>query len=139
MWVHVFVLCATYFLVLSYVIGIISFGIERFFDPDGTNSLRDPLLQGLSDSEFDRINERSLNSGDFRLDNEDSIYIHCTICFLQYEKKEHVKVMPSCGHSFHSDCIREWLKRSTKCPNCNRDLQHEVRRHHHEDIAYNNE
>ena len=41
----------------------------------------------------------------------------CTICLCEYENDDKITKIPTCGHFFHSDCIYQWLsKSSTKCP-----------------------
>ena len=42
----------------------------------------------------------------------------CTICQVEIELNSTCKQMPTCKHDFHADCIDEWLKVSSKCPNC---------------------
>lgn len=44
----------------------------------------------------------------------------CIVCLMEFEEDEMVKILP-CGHMFHTDCIDEWLKRSTFCPLCKAD------------------
>jgi hypothetical protein len=31
-------------------------------------------------------------------------------------------VLPRCLHKFHMECIKPWLKKSTKCPICKQDV-----------------
>jgi len=41
----------------------------------------------------------------------------CMICLMELEIGDTVKVLPKCGHSFHPDCISQWLtKSSVNCP-----------------------
>ncbi|KAF7112252.1 hypothetical protein RHSIM_RhsimUnG0250400 [Rhododendron simsii] len=32
------------------------------------------------------------------------------------------RILPSCGHSFHLQCIDEWLARQASCPTCRKDV-----------------
>jgi hypothetical protein len=34
----------------------------------------------------------------------------CAVCLSEYEGEERVKTIPKCGHTFHADCLMEWLK-----------------------------
>ena len=43
----------------------------------------------------------------------------CSICLCEFEAEELVTVLPcDVRHYFHSECIRDWSKRSTTCPLC---------------------
>ncbi len=41
----------------------------------------------------------------------------CIICLNNYKIHDKVSYLP-CMHLFHCGCIKEWLKRSNKCPLC---------------------
>jgi|APGre2960657404_1045060.scaffolds.fasta_scaffold70793_2 hypothetical protein len=45
----------------------------------------------------------------------------CSIC-LETNDVVHEVRRTHCGHSFCSNCILEWMKRSPRCPLCNSDL-----------------
>jgi len=47
----------------------------------------------------------------------DNICGDCSICLCNIEKKDKCKKMP-CGHTFHSECITNWLNVELKCPIC---------------------
>ena len=49
-------------------------------------------------------------------------YKQCTICLADFEKGEQVRVIPNCGHTFHSTCLEMWLQRQFRCPNCNIEI-----------------
>lgn len=43
----------------------------------------------------------------------------CCICLEDYEDDEKLRMLPRCGHAFHTDCILPWLTdRSPTCPLC---------------------
>lgn len=42
----------------------------------------------------------------------------CTICLSEFEEEENLRVLPSCRHSFHLDCIDIWLQSNDNCPLC---------------------
>jgi len=39
----------------------------------------------------------------------------CPICINEFNSGDILKVLPPCQHSFHSECIIQWL---TECKNC---------------------
>ena len=46
----------------------------------------------------------------------------CSICQLDYEDKEIITKLP-CDHTFHKECIKQWLKNYNHiCPVCRHDL-----------------
>ncbi|KZV21835.1 hypothetical protein F511_13638 [Dorcoceras hygrometricum] len=47
----------------------------------------------------------------------------CTICLSEYQEKEVLRIMPSCGHSFHLSCIDTWLRKQSTCPVCRLSVQ----------------
>jgi hypothetical protein len=50
------------------------------------------------------------------------VNIHCTdcsICIDEFENGERIRLLPRCGHAFHTDCILPWLcERQGCCPLC---------------------
>jgi hypothetical protein len=48
----------------------------------------------------------------------------CAICTESLAQNS--SSLKACGHSFHEDCIRQWLQQSTTCPICRADLQDTV-------------
>ncbi|KAJ4777090.1 hypothetical protein LUZ62_061347 [Rhynchospora pubera] len=42
----------------------------------------------------------------------------CTICLGEYEERDILRIMPTCGHNFHSSCIDIWLESHSTCPIC---------------------
>jgi hypothetical protein len=48
----------------------------------------------------------------------------CAVCLQDFDAnaKETLRVMPSCSHAFHPDCIFSWLRVKAVCPLCRRAL-----------------
>jgi hypothetical protein len=43
----------------------------------------------------------------------------CSICIEEFEEGEKVRLLPRCGHGFHTECILPWLtNRQGCCPFC---------------------
>jgi hypothetical protein len=44
----------------------------------------------------------------------------CSICISDFTIGEMVRLLPQCGHAFHSECVRKWLvdQKSAYCPLC---------------------
>uniref|UniRef100_A0A0E0K0K2 RING-type E3 ubiquitin transferase n=1 Tax=Oryza punctata TaxID=4537 RepID=A0A0E0K0K2_ORYPU len=47
----------------------------------------------------------------------------CPVCLEEYEAKDVVRVLPSCGHAFHVGCIDAWLRQHSTCPVCRASLR----------------
>ena len=47
----------------------------------------------------------------------------CDICLLEYQVGDAVAWSPNleCSHSYHKDCVLDWLVRKPTCPNCRHD------------------
>lgn len=47
----------------------------------------------------------------------------CDICLLGFEDDDEVAWSPNldCVHTYHKDCILDWLQRQPTCPSCRRD------------------
>lgn len=44
----------------------------------------------------------------------------CSICLDNLTAKSHMKTM--CNHTFHQECIEQWLCDKTTCPACRRHV-----------------
>uniref|UniRef100_A0A0A9GFX0 RING-type domain-containing protein n=1 Tax=Arundo donax TaxID=35708 RepID=A0A0A9GFX0_ARUDO len=47
----------------------------------------------------------------------------CSICLGEYKEKEILRIMPTCRHNFHLECIDVWLQKQTTCPICRISLK----------------
>ncbi|XP_043698998.1 RING-H2 finger protein ATL74-like [Telopea speciosissima] len=59
-------------------------------------------------------------SDDFFSSTEDS---QCTVCLIEYQDKDVLRILPYCGHSFHVTCIDVWLQQHSTCPVCRISLR----------------
>lgn len=46
----------------------------------------------------------------------------CSVCLGDYQADERLQRIPTCGHTFHIDCIDHWLAKHTTCPLCRASL-----------------
>ncbi|KAI3408764.1 RING-type domain-containing protein [Psidium guajava] len=42
----------------------------------------------------------------------------CSICLSEYKETDGLRLLPDCGHYFHSKCVDPWLRMNPSCPNC---------------------
>ena len=50
----------------------------------------------------------------------------CSICMVEYEEGEEIRVLP-CTHEFHVECVDRWLTMKRTCPLCRADVMTGVR------------
>ncbi|KAG8087729.1 hypothetical protein GUJ93_ZPchr0010g10666 [Zizania palustris] len=54
-------------------------------------------------------------------DNQDGNMEQCVICRVEFEEGESLVSLP-CKHSYHSDCINQWLQLNKVCPMCSAEV-----------------
>ena len=64
---------------------------------------------------------RTMSVEDARADTSVKLDEVCSICRMEFEDGESVRVLP-CGHADHAECLDTWLGMNKVCPIC----QHEV-------------
>jgi hypothetical protein len=42
----------------------------------------------------------------------------CSICLSDFKEGDNVSVLPKCKHTFHYDCLADWIKLKNNCPLC---------------------
>ncbi|XP_022872888.1 E3 ubiquitin-protein ligase ATL23-like [Olea europaea var. sylvestris] len=42
----------------------------------------------------------------------------CAICLESFIEGDNCKILPSCEHLFHANCVDQWLGRKPNCPTC---------------------
>uniref|UniRef100_A0ACD5ZCV6 Uncharacterized protein n=1 Tax=Avena sativa TaxID=4498 RepID=A0ACD5ZCV6_AVESA len=42
----------------------------------------------------------------------------CAVCLGEFQEEERVRLLPSCLHVFHADCVDTWLQGNANCPLC---------------------
>ncbi|XP_047964114.1 RING-H2 finger protein ATL56-like [Salvia hispanica] len=42
----------------------------------------------------------------------------CAVCLEKFRAGERCRLLPSCNHSFHAECVDLWLLRAPVCPIC---------------------
>ncbi|KAI7735945.1 hypothetical protein M8C21_022357 [Ambrosia artemisiifolia] len=47
----------------------------------------------------------------------------CIVCLSEYHADDTLRILPSCGHFFHSSCIDIWLQQHCTCPVCRVSLR----------------
>lgn len=72
---------------------------------------------GATQDEIDRLPTRILKPTDDILMSAENHQSRCAICLENYQAGERVRTVP-CLHSFHSNCIDQWLKERALCPIC---------------------
>ncbi|KAM0925500.1 hypothetical protein ACQ4PT_004152 [Festuca glaucescens] len=42
----------------------------------------------------------------------------CAVCLSEFQEGERLRLLPTCLHAFHIDCINAWLQATANCPLC---------------------
>ena len=63
----------------------------------------------------------------------------CNICLEELKEGDTIRKLNHCSHTFHKDCIDEWLSRVPACPICKHELTHDHHRQHQQQQQGNNE
>lgn len=42
----------------------------------------------------------------------------CSVCLIEFQENENLRLLPKCNHAFHLPCIDTWLKSHATCPLC---------------------
>jgi hypothetical protein len=56
-----------------------------------------------------------------------SILSYTDLCSICYSKMENESKTFSCSHTYHKNCINEWLNNNTTCPICRKKIINEVK------------
>ncbi|GMI78446.1 Arabidopsis Toxicos en Levadura 11 [Hibiscus trionum] len=48
--------------------------------------------------------------------------LECAVCLNEFEDDETLRMIPTCSHVFHRDCIDAWLSSHSTCPVCRANL-----------------
>ena len=48
----------------------------------------------------------------------DVVNSECAVCISEFQENEQGRILPLCGHSFHTECIDMWLYSHSTCPLC---------------------
>ncbi|KZV23412.1 ring finger protein [Dorcoceras hygrometricum] len=45
-------------------------------------------------------------------------HFDCAVCLCEFSEQDKLRLLPSCSHAFHIDCIDTWLLSNSTCPLC---------------------
>ncbi|XP_066318703.1 E3 ubiquitin-protein ligase ATL6-like [Miscanthus floridulus] len=52
------------------------------------------------------------------VDGREDDVLECSVCLLEFDDNDALRLLPTCPHSFHPECIGLWLERHSTCPLC---------------------
>ncbi|XP_016967671.1 uncharacterized protein LOC108036191 [Drosophila biarmipes] len=71
-----------------------------------------------SDMESHKTESSSADNTTKAADSLPALKLLCSICSEFFRGRDRICSINTCGHVFHQNCLRRWLKRSTTCPQC---------------------
>ncbi|PIN11178.1 hypothetical protein CDL12_16227 [Handroanthus impetiginosus] len=89
-------------------------GLREISDIFEVNTMR-----GLSQDTIDELPCFEFKSAETTVTCSDT---GCAICLQDLKDGELTRLLPSCRHVFHLNCIDEWLIRQGTCPVCRNDV-----------------
>ncbi|GLT48209.1 hypothetical protein SLA2020_218480 [Shorea laevis] len=48
--------------------------------------------------------------------------LECAVCLSKFDDEDVLRLLPSCKHAFHMNCIDQWLESHSSCPLCRNRL-----------------
>lgn len=116
------------------VMSIPSLSANSNADADATSLLQSPLASPSSSSSSSSVGSKEEVPPDEERPSDALVSIRtqrrlrafttttctmCSICIDEFEEGETIRLLPRCGHAFHTECILPWLKdRQGCCPMC---------------------
>ena len=85
--------------------------VEEFIRNDDPNSYGAPPA---SNENMNKLREFNYEPGKCKA-------VDCAVCQEDYNKGDKLVDLP-CNHTYHKDCVLEWLKRHDACPVCRKPL-----------------
>ncbi|KAI4375322.1 hypothetical protein MLD38_013205 [Melastoma candidum] len=73
---------------------------------------------GNASGDSQRIDLEKLPSFDFREREVGSSPVNCAVCLENFRGGDKCRLLPICKHSFHMECVDEWLLAKAHCPIC---------------------
>ena len=53
--------------------------------------------------------------------------MECSICLDKFNSSSNTSVTLKCGHIYHKNCIKRWLKNNEGCPLCREDTENNIK------------
>ncbi|XP_010918796.1 RING-H2 finger protein ATL16-like [Elaeis guineensis] len=96
---------------------------HQFHMPPIINTTTAPEFRGLDPSTVRSIPIIKFRKagGDAEAERRTS-FNECAVCLNEFQEEEKLRLLPSCSHAFHIDCIDIWLQFNANCPLCRSDI-----------------
>ncbi|XP_078148116.1 NEP1-interacting protein 2-like [Carex rostrata] len=86
---------------------------------DNTDLFETGGTKGISRNALDNIPKEKITTVNF---TDAAGNNSCSVCLQDFRVKQMVRILPSCQHTFHMQCIDGWLIEHGSCPLCRRDI-----------------
>lgn len=78
--------------------------------------------QGVPEEVIEQLPVETISEKHCKCDSNGKLEMPtCSVCISDFEMGKEATVLP-CGHTFHSGCIKPWLKSNDKCPVCRKQV-----------------
>ncbi|RZS10507.1 hypothetical protein BHM03_00041744 [Ensete ventricosum] len=92
--------------------------------------LDESIIQAIPTFRYRKRTESARRRSSFR---------ECAVCLSEFQEEERVRLLPSCFHVFHIDCIDTWLQTSASCPLCRSSITAPIPTQHYDPYDTNDE
>ena len=82
-------------------------------DNNSNNNISSKINEGLDDETINKYPESTIKSVKKLAEDKKK----CLICLEKFVKGQKSIALP-CIHIFHSQCIKQWMKKKNSCPIC---------------------
>ncbi|KAL8050444.1 hypothetical protein ABFX02_06G082400 [Erythranthe guttata] len=82
------------------------------------SSTLSPQCNGLDEATLSTYPQSAYSQIGGAREGKSSASSACSICLADYKGADLVRLIPSCGHLFHRECIDPWLSLHPTCPVC---------------------
>ncbi|KAL6999291.1 RING-type E3 ubiquitin transferase [Sarracenia purpurea var. burkii] len=93
-------------------------GVEESFS-ESSDIFETNEIEGLAQDSIKRLPKCKFS---LTKTNGERHGINCIVCLEDFRSGELTRMLPSCEHRFHLQCIDEWLTRHSSCPVCRKHV-----------------
>ncbi|GMN67814.1 hypothetical protein TIFTF001_036886 [Ficus carica] len=85
---------------------------------DAEKGLNEATLKGFPKLVYSKAaNSNKVGNGGSNYSGTTAL-MSCSVCLVDYDESDVLRMLPDCGHVFHLKCVDSWLRLHPTCPLC---------------------